>query len=127
MGGNQAPAPDTEQDGLAQGEDDDAPERPLGDAIEEGGAGQQPDADRAADRQLHDPIGGALGRSEGAQPALVAAAHSGRWNCAPWAIDDEGNENDLPVNTIGDYNGVRLLDLRDGHNTSRLQLECDGT
>ena len=126
MGGNQAPAPDTEQDGLAQGEDDDAPERPLGDAIEEGGAGQQPDADRAADRQLHDPIGGALGRSEGAQPALVAAAHSGRWNCAPWAIDDEGNST-TSWSTPWRLQRGALLDLRDGHNTSRLQLECDGT
>lgn len=48
--------------------------------------------------------------SGASQPAIITATHKGDGHFAIWSLDKNLENNDLLVNTIGDYTGTTLLD-----------------
>lgn len=55
---------------------------------------------------------------------MATFSHSGESNFAVWTVDENGNESDLLVNTIGAYDGVRPLNLES--DPAALSIEADG-
>ena len=47
-------------------------------------------------------------------------------NFAVWTVDEAGNQTDLLVNTIGAFEGYKLIDLNEGENTYQLQVSATG-
>jgi len=56
---------------------------------------------------------------------IAKISHTGRSNFAVWSIDAAGERLDLLVNEIGNYSGVRPLDLSE--TPAALQIEADGS
>ena len=64
-----------------------------------------------------DPIG---------DPALVAFTHAGTSNFIVTALDSSGAIQGLLVNTIGGYDGTRMLDPRNNTRIAALEIKGDG-
>lgn len=60
-------------------------------------------------------------------PAIVRLVHQGSSNFVVINYDDNGNRIHLLVNEIGSYAGIRPLDFSDGEQTSRLEIQADGS
>lgn len=56
---------------------------------------------------------------------IAKISHTGRSNFSIWSIDATGERLDLLVNEIGNYAGVRPLDLSEA--PAALQIEADGS
>lgn len=59
-------------------------------------------------------------------PSLLHIKYFGDSNFVVWNYNANGEEIDLLVNTIGNYEGTRPLDFLDGEETARLQIESSG-
>jgi hypothetical protein len=58
------------------------------------------------------------------EPYIATITHSGEGNFSVWAIDEDGNRLELLVNTIGNYKGVRPLNLT--ADPAVLEIDADG-
>jgi len=63
---------------------------------------------------------------KGDWPAIATIKYTGGSNFSIWTYGEDGKENDLLVNTIGAYQGVRLIDAAEGEATTRLQIKSSG-
>jgi len=61
-----------------------------------------------------------------AEPVMVTITHSGSSNFAVWSLTKSLEQNELLVNTIGGYSGTVAMDLEEGYETRRMQIEADG-
>ncbi|MFN8169595.1 MAG: hypothetical protein U0S36_12515 [Candidatus Nanopelagicales bacterium] len=60
-------------------------------------------------------------------PVLITTVLSGPDdNGTVYSLDADLEENDLLVNTIGDYRGTSVLDLEDSDSTTRLKIDYSG-
>jgi hypothetical protein len=60
-------------------------------------------------------------------PVLITTVLSGPDdNGTVYSLDSDLEENDLLVNTIGDYRGTNILDLNDDDSTTRLKIDYPG-
>jgi hypothetical protein len=60
-------------------------------------------------------------------PILVTTTWSGpEDNNTIYAVDKDGNEGDLLVNTIGSYEGTTLINIHDGDSVAALKVEGSG-
>lgn len=60
------------------------------------------------------------------QPAVLAFQHGGQANFIVTSNDGNGNLIGLLVNTIGEYEGVRLINFLEGQQVRRLAITADG-
>jgi hypothetical protein len=60
------------------------------------------------------------------QAALLHATYQGTSNFVIKGIDASGNEDTLFVNTIGNYDGVRLMNAQTQSTPTRLQVQASG-
>lgn len=58
---------------------------------------------------------------------IVTIAHHGQSNFAVWTLNKKLKQTELLVNTIGDYRGTVPVDLEDGSETRRIQVQADGS
>jgi hypothetical protein len=58
--------------------------------------------------------------------AISEIAHQGTANFAVWTLDSAGTQQDLLVNTIGNYQGTVLFDEQQGQHTAAFEIEADG-
>lgn len=58
--------------------------------------------------------------------AILDIKYSGSRNFIVSSYDSSGEQLDLIVNTIGNYTGRRLIDLRDDHDTTRFEIKSSG-
>lgn len=61
------------------------------------------------------------------EAVIVTISHNGYANFAVWSLDKKLRQDQLLVNTIGDYKGIVPLDFEGGQQTTRLQVEADGS
>lgn len=59
-------------------------------------------------------------------PAIAAATHTGGANFAIVTLSEAGEQNDLLVNTIGNYSGTVLFDEQDGQHSVAFEVTADG-
>jgi hypothetical protein len=60
------------------------------------------------------------------QAAIAVITHTGSSNFAIWALAEDGTENDLLVNVIGNYSGTVLFDERTGVHSVAFEITADG-
>lgn len=60
------------------------------------------------------------------EPVIAIISHKGSSNFAVWTLDEDLEQRDLLVNTIGDYKGTVAVDFEEGA-TTRIQVEADGS
>jgi LysM repeat protein len=60
-------------------------------------------------------------------PALLKISYKGSSNFVIYNYDSKGQKIDLLVNTIGNYEGTRPIDFRDGEESARLQIKSSGS
>jgi hypothetical protein len=60
------------------------------------------------------------------QPAIAVVSHTGSSNFAIVSLADDGSENDLLVNVIGNYAGTVLFDEDDGVHSVAFEITADG-
>lgn len=58
--------------------------------------------------------------------AFIHVEYTGGSNLIIWGLDRSGEEEDLLVNTIGSYDGYRLLNLFDSDDIQRISVESSG-
>ncbi len=58
--------------------------------------------------------------------AIVHFTYHGSGNFAVFSLDSSGGQNDLLVNTIGNYDGVVLMDVSTGEHSVALDVTADG-
>ena len=58
--------------------------------------------------------------------AIAAATHTGSANFAIATISESGEQNDLLVNTIGNYTGTVLFDEQNGQHSVAFEVTADG-
>ncbi|MHA6668975.1 hypothetical protein ACX3O0_08905 [Homoserinimonas sp. A447] len=58
--------------------------------------------------------------------AAATISHVGSSNFAIWSLDAAMNQDDLMVNTIGNYNGTVLFNNSSGVDISSLEISADG-
>jgi hypothetical protein len=58
--------------------------------------------------------------------ALAEITHVGAANFAVWTVDTSGTEQDLLVNTIGNYTGTVLFDEQLGQHSVAFNVQADG-
>lgn len=61
------------------------------------------------------------------EPVVVSLSHNGQANFAVWTLDKKLKQQELLVNTIGDYKGTVPVDFMEGQQTPRIQVEADGS
>ncbi len=58
--------------------------------------------------------------------AIATATHTGSANFVVTTISEAGDQNDLLVNTIGNYTGTVLFDEQDGQHSVAFEVTADG-
>lgn len=58
--------------------------------------------------------------------AIAEISHNGASNFAVWTVARDGFQQDLLVNTIGDYSGTVLFDEESGQHSVAFKVEADG-
>ncbi|MFC4060232.1 hypothetical protein ACFOWE_18160 [Planomonospora corallina] len=77
--------------------------------------------------QRHSGKGDKVLRLKGVdQPVIVKFTHDGSSNFAINSLDENGDETDLLVNTIGDYQGTVLAGMREGSSPAAFKIQADG-
>ena len=60
-------------------------------------------------------------------PGIVHIKNTGKQNFIVWNLDSDGNNIDLLVNTIGNYDGTIPIDILFGKQTAGFNITSDGT